>query len=265
MRSIRELCGLSFRPQLIFHFSFLIFHLLFYLALLLFILIPIGFGFGLAVYLKRKYDNPPPRPEANEAAAAENILDIVNESSVAQDILMAKNKVPEEEIPEEISQDHSAPFPEQQAIEPQSDPAFTELVAENQDELLARVLESFQEFSPEEPGEEATEKPVEKPAAETPKEVPPRITKSTFENIPVYGAVPEELLETHLCLDQEILPDAPPEVYDSFAAVPDSLLNRFEVDSPPGAERFVQTQDAAIAIRARRKEGRGEKGEESAS
>ena len=218
----------------------------FYFVLLLFLLIPIGFGFGLAVYLKRKYDNPPPRPERNEASpVAENILDILKESSVAQDILLAKNKIPEEDIPEELPQNDSGFIPEQPGIEPrieqQSETAPPERVTESQDELLARVLESFHEFSPEKPGEEVVEKPVE----EVPKETPPKITKSTFENIPVYGSVPEELLETHLCLDQEL----PPEVHDSFAAVPDGLFNRFEVDSPPGSEQFVQTRDTAIAIR----------------
>ena len=216
---------------------------MFYFLLLLFILIPIGFGFGLAVYLKRKYDNPSPRPEVNEASSvAENILDIVNESSVAQDILLAKNKASEEGNPDETTQDNLISIPEQQAIESQSDPTLPEWVAENQDELLARVLESFHELSPEGLSEEATEKPEEEA---------PKITKSAFENIQVYGSVPEELLETHLCLEQEL----PPEVYDSFATVPDSLLNRFEVDSLPGTEQFVQTQDAAIAIRGKKKRG----------
>jgi hypothetical protein len=127
------------------------------------------------------------------------------------------------------------------------------LVAESQDELLARVLESFREFSSESPEEntlaEPSEETVEKTEEAISKKVPHKITKSTFENIPVYGAVPAELLETHLCMDQEL----PPEDHDSFAVVPDSLLHRFEVDTPPGAEQFVQTQDAAIAVRGRKK------------
>ena len=174
-------------------------------------------------------------------------MDILNESSVAQDILLAKNKVFEEGNPDEIPQSDSDSLPEQQIIEQPSAPsepvAGDQESQANQDEMLAKVLDNFREFSPEKPEEAVPEETL-------PKETPPKITKSTFENIPVYGSVPEELLETHLCLDQKL----PPEVHDSFAAVPDSLLNRFEVDSPPLAGQFVQTQDAALAIR--KKEGK---------
>ena len=105
-----------------------------------------------------------------------------------------------------------------------------------------------------ESNEETAEEPKEEPQEET----NPRITKETFENIPVYEPVPEELLETHLCMDQEFLPDAVNSEgaasNDSFVEIPDFLLNSFEIDSSPGAEHFVQTQDAAIAIRGRKRE-----------
>jgi len=216
-------------------------------------LIPIGFGFGLAVYLKRKYGNRPPQAEANEASPApEGVLDILKESGIAQELLLVKNNTEEKANPatseenklDEILQGDSNSLSEEQVTEQRPEPVPSDLSAGIQNELLARVLENFREFSPEGPSEEA-----KKSVEEVPKEALPKITKSTFENIPVYGVVPEELLETHLCLDQEILPDASPEVYDSFTPVPDTLFNRFEVDSPPGAEQFVQTQDAAIAIR----------------
>ncbi len=97
----------------------------------------------------------------------------------------------------------------------------------------------------------------EEPQVELNEEPENKITKSTFENIPVYGAVPEELLETHLCMDQEVLPEAVIsgmlDVRDSFTVVPDMLLQRFEIDAGPGSERFVQTQDAAIALRSKKK------------
>jgi len=188
------------------------------------------------------------------SSASGNILDILKESSVAQDILLAKNKVSEEGRLDEPPHDDTGSIPEPPMIEQQTESPSgsipSDLVTESQDELLARVLESFHEFSPEVPEENLLAEPGEKPQEEIQEPIP-KISKSTFENIPVYGVVPEKLLETHLCLDQE----HPPEIYDSFVPVPDSLLNRFEVDSPPLAGQFVQTQDAALAIR--KKEGRG--------
>ena len=301
-------------------------------------MIPVGFGFGLAVYLKRVYENPTPRPDVHEtSSASEDILDILKESSVAQDILLAKNKNWDEESNQPISdenmlgeslQENSVPTLEKQTIEPQSGfkrpdqdaplaettgnpheflPGNTDSgglqtfgeeprrennpVAEMAETLYHPVLESnIDEISPDimeivrassaskdirlakhkileeesksmdteenflaEPSAEKTKQPEE----EAKKETNPKITKKTFENIPVYGAVPEELLETHLCLDQIPLSDTANsdnlEVYDSFAVVPDSLLHTVEVDSPPGAGQFVQTQDAAIAIRRGKK------------
>ena len=110
--------------------------------------------------------------------------------------------------------------------------------------------------------DEPKEETVEKSTEELHKEPIPKISKSTFENIPVYESVPEELLDTHLCVDQELLPDTVHsgglEIRDSFVVVPESLLDRFEVDSSPDdsspdARNFVQTQDAAIAISGRKK------------
>ncbi|MCL2304135.1 MAG: hypothetical protein FWC43_03500 [Planctomycetaceae bacterium] len=61
-------------------------------------MIPIGFGFALAVYLKWEYENPASRPDESETSSGkENILDILKESNVVQDILMVKNKASEEE------------------------------------------------------------------------------------------------------------------------------------------------------------------------
>ena len=105
--------------------------------------------------------------------------------------------------------------------------------------------------------DEPKEETVEKPAEELNKEPIPKITKSTFENIPVYESVPEELLETHLCVDEEFSSDAAHsdalEIRDSFAVVPESLLDRIEIDSSPGAENFVQSHDVAITILGRKK------------
>jgi len=359
-----------------YHFSLITYYLsltpLFYLALLIFLLIPIGYGFALAVYLKREYANlSPPSDTGDPPSSAANVFDFIDASGVAQDILLAKNKDSEEEtaptpseekkVADSLASNSVPPSPEQ-ASEPQSDATFDHVnvleramntlygvPSEKTDSLTSQTDESkpasdepreetvakeskpeifdlnfdfdalkniltdpheetvvkesepeildhnfgfdalkniltepsretvVQEPEPEpeilgqdfdfealinthaEPGEKTVLEPEEEPQIET----IPKITKETFANIPVYGSVPEDLLETHLCMDQELSPDTMKEkvfeIRDSFPLAPDSLFHIFQVDSPSNAEHFVQTEDVSIAFRSRKKriEGRG--------
>ena len=149
------------------------------LVLLFFLLIPVGFGFGLAVYLKREYEKA---AKAGDSPVAEDVLDILRASSVSQDILLAKNKVLEgvsdQTVPPTSSGIHkldasltedSVPAPQKQEIElpPEPQPNFDQNTDEREEEKrIASVIESPRDLPT---GETVLESgPPERNAAENP-------------------------------------------------------------------------------------------------
>ena len=277
------------------------------LIVLFFILsIPIGFGFGLAVFLKRENENPKPQPtEQGSPPDSKNVLDLLKASSVAQDILFAKNKIqdseeeqpaPQENKLNEFLGEEATPLPQDPEIaaefeqeptpemtpEPASQYDFDEQEEEedDQDDLLARAMSNLREIPSEEPSPEETAEEEQvgqdfdfeafkqavdelqeetEPAEETPEDntepvaVEKKITEKTFEEFSIFESVPENLLDAHLCMEQEPLPEEMVGVHDLLAVVPDALLNQFEVEPQIGAENFVQTEDAVITLRKKAK------------
>ena len=260
-------------------------------------------------------------------------MDFLKASSVAQDILFAKNKVQDSEeeqpAPQESKLDdfleEAAPLPQEPEIaeefeqeptldvtpEPVSRYDFDEQEEEededDQDDLLARAMSNLRE-SPEEASEEeqleqdfdfesfkqavdelheetesepATEEPpaeeellgqdfdfesLKQTLAEPPEDdaepvveetkpvvVEKKVTEKTFEEFSIFESVPENLLDAHICMEQEPLPEEMVGVHDLLAVVPDALLNQFEVEPQIGTEKFVQTEDAAITLRKKAK------------
>ena len=200
-----------------------------------------------------------PTPEVTPEPASQYDFDEQEEEEDEddQDDLLARAMSNLRETPSE------EPSPEETAEEEQVGQdfdfeAFKQAVDELQEETepAEETPEELQEDDAEPAANDA--EPVAEdvePAVEDaePVDVEKKVTEKTFEEFSIFESVPENLLDAHLCMEQEPLPEEMVGVHDLLAVVPDALLNQFEVEPQIGAENFVQTEDAVITLKKKAK------------